>query len=141
MLSTGGEVDPGRGVTTPGVALYHEGLDLIAIVSTMSLQYIMFSVKRQILGCVILYVGPFGQGREFPQPCLSLLAEYYAFISLVQVSTGDDVYELRVRGPLANRTWTNVGVRWEPFDGGRVSDHKGGLEVSQTIRHMNINPL
>ena len=33
VLSTGGEVDAGRGVTTPGVALYHEGLDLIAIVS------------------------------------------------------------------------------------------------------------
>ena len=36
VLSTGGEVDPGRGVTTPGFALYHEGLDLIAIVSSRS---------------------------------------------------------------------------------------------------------
>ena len=35
VLSTGGEVDAGRGVTTPGVALYHEGLDLIAIVSKL----------------------------------------------------------------------------------------------------------
>ena len=76
VLSTGGEVDAGRGITSPGIALYHEGLDLIAI-----------------------------------------------------ISTGDDVYELRVRGPLANRTWTNVGVRWEPFNSAGVSEHKGGLEV------------
>ena len=54
------------------------------------------------------------------------------------MSTGDDVYELRVRGPLANRTWTNVGVRWEPFDGARVSDHKGGLEVSSTMEKYLI---
>ena len=43
VLSTGGEVDAGRGVTTPGVALYHEGLDLIAIVS---------SVQSGAAGCV-----------------------------------------------------------------------------------------
>ena len=58
---------------------------------------------------------------------------------ILQVSTGDDVYELRVRGPLANRTWTNVGVRWEPFDGASVSDHKGGLEVCSAIIHSLLN--
>ena len=40
VLSTGGEVDAGRGVTTPGVALYHEGLDLIAIVSTVQKRFL-----------------------------------------------------------------------------------------------------
>ena len=62
----------------PGQAIYHEGMDLIAV-----------------------------------------------------VSTGEDVWELRVTGQLINETWSNIGVRWEPNkeDAGLHFSEKGGLQV------------
>ena len=48
------------------------------------------------------------------------------------VSTGDDVYHLKVRGPLSNLTWTNIGIRWEPFNRTALDKpihERGGLEV------------
>ncbi len=57
----------------PGVALYHEGIDLIAV-----------------------------------------------------VSTDEDVWSLRVRGQLMNKTWSNIAIRWEKT----YTTNSGGLEVS-----------
>ncbi len=45
------------------------------------------------------------------------LALYHQGMDLVAVvSTGEDVWRLRVTGPLKNQTWNNIGIRWEPFD-------------------------
>lgn len=72
IFSTGGDYVADK--AWPGMALYHEGIDLVAI-----------------------------------------------------VSTGDDVWYLKVRGQLLNETWSNIGVRWEPS----VDDTTGGLEVNK----------
>ena len=63
----------------PGMALYHEGMDLVAI-----------------------------------------------------ISTGADVWSLKVRGQLINETWNNIGITWEPYrnDSGLPHAEMGGLEVS-----------
>ena len=36
------------------------------------------------------------------------------------VSTDRDVWQLKVRGQLMNETWSNIGIRWEPYDESRV---------------------
>ena len=71
----GGDFDYASARAFPGVSLYHQGMDLVAV-----------------------------------------------------VSTGEDVWRLRVRGPVGNDTWTNVGIRWRrPDDGG--GDGDWGIEV------------
>ena len=37
------------------------------------------------------------------------------------VSTDQDVWQLKVRGQLMNESWSNIGIRWEPYDESRVS--------------------
>ncbi len=74
MFFKGGDYDGDKAF--PGLALYHEGIDLIAI-----------------------------------------------------VSTGEDVWRLRVMGQLQNLTWNNIGIRWEPTDMTRPLEERGGLEV------------
>jgi hypothetical protein len=66
----------------PGVAVYHEGMDLIAV-----------------------------------------------------VSTDEDVWSLRVRGQLMNKTWSNIGVRWEPHNIKGIGAY-GGLEVGHQTNAM-----
>jgi hypothetical protein len=79
IFSTGGDHNETMGFSYPGLALYHEGIDVIAV-----------------------------------------------------VSTGEEVYNLKVRGPLNNLTWTNIGIRWEPFNfsSNKPISERGGLEVS-----------
>ena len=70
------------------------------------------------------------------------LALYHQGMDLVAVvSTGEDVWKLRVTGQLRNLTWSNVGIRWEPFDEERVNDKKGGLEVCVRISKQILVPL
>ena len=48
------------------------------------------------------------------------------------VSTGDDVWELGVRGQLNNQSWINFGVIWEPVTA-MGKDHKGGISVRNHV--------
>ena len=75
----GGDYDKAAKKAYPGLALYHEGIDLVAV-----------------------------------------------------VSTGQDVWSLKVRGQLVNETWNNIGVNWAPYknDTGLAHSERGGLEVS-----------
>lgn len=47
------------------------------------------------------------------------------------VSTGADVWSLKVRGQLVNETWNNIGVNWSPYknDTDLPYSERGGLEV------------
>ena len=67
------------------------------------------------------------------------MALYHVGMDLVAVvSTGDDVWQLRVRGQLSNESWSNIGVRWEPFT---VSTFQGGLELyvnNEKIGHAHL---
>lgn len=76
IFSTGGDYKDDK--SYPGIALYHEGMNLGAI-----------------------------------------------------VSTGEDVYELKVIGQLKNETYSNIAVRWEPYknDPTLPVEERGGLEV------------
>ena len=80
MFSTGGDYDKDLGKSVPGFALYHQGLDVIAV-----------------------------------------------------VSTGEDVWELRVRGQLINETWTSYGIIWKKpnLDETKALSHtaRGGLQM------------
>ena len=80
IFSTGVDYDYALNRSIPGFAVYHEGLDIIAI-----------------------------------------------------VSTGEDVWELRVRGQLYNETWNSIGIRWEKpnLDETVVltPEERGGLEL------------
>jgi hypothetical protein len=92
VFSTGGDFDNNRGVIHPGIGIYHEGMDLIAVVSTDA-----------------------------------------------------DVWQLRVRGQLLNQTWSNIGIRWEPYrdDPALSYGDRGGLELyvnAEKIGHA-IKPL
>ncbi|CAM6054613.1 unnamed protein product, partial [Sphagnum tenellum] len=82
IFSTGGDYDYSSSKAYPGLALYHQGMDTIAV-----------------------------------------------------VSTGDDIWELRVTGQLMNDSWSNIGVRWEPnIDDPTLDiDDRGGLEVNRTV--------
>ena len=56
------------------------------------------------------------------------------------ISTGEDVWELRVKGQLENETWSNIGVRWEPHNlsAGLAHEDRGGLELyvnSEKVGH------
>ena len=68
-------------------------------------------------------------GRSVPG-----LAVYHLGLDLVAViSTGEDVWELKVRGPVYNRTWQSVGIRWvKPNLDETVTlfpEERGGLEM------------
>ena len=78
MHFSGGDYDMGTKKSYPGLALYHEGMDLVAV-----------------------------------------------------VSTGSDVWSLKVRGQLVNETWNNIGVNWAPYRNDTDLPHseRGGLEV------------
>ena len=61
------------------------------------------------------------------------MALYHEGIDLVAVvSTGQDVWSLKVRGQLVNETWNNIGVNWEPYknDSTLPFTERGGLEVT-----------
>ena len=49
------------------------------------------------------------------------------------VSTGEDVWEVKVRGQLNNKTWNSIGIRWEkPNMDEKVTlppEERGGLEL------------
>ena len=51
------------------------------------------------------------------------------------VSTGSDVWSLKVRGQLVNETWNNIGVNWSPYRNDTDLPHseRGGLEVRLDI--------
>ena len=74
ILSSGGDYDYDSGETWPGFSLYHEGMDVVAL-----------------------------------------------------VSTGQDVWELKVRGPIENDTWVNFGINWIAEEGN--TDTEPGLEL------------
>ena len=63
VISTGGDFKRANGKAWPGVAVYHEGIEIVAV-----------------------------------------------------VSTGERVWELRVKGQLLNNTWTQIGVRFQMPD-------------------------
>jgi len=56
------------------------------------------------------------------------------------VSTGEDVWELRVRGQLLNETWTSIGIRWEMPNLDETlalpPEERGGLEM-----HINLEKV
>ena len=57
---------------------------------------------------------------------------YHEGMDLVAVvSTGADVWSLKVRGQLVNETWNNIGVNWSPYknDTDLPYSERGGLEV------------
>lgn len=92
MFSTGGDYDAALKKTVPGFALYHKGLDIIAV-----------------------------------------------------VSTGDDVWELKVRGQLTNETWTNYGIVWSPPDLDETKilppTQRGGLEMYVNLQKVGHSVL
>jgi hypothetical protein len=79
VVSTGADYNRATGRAYPGFSIYHEGPDLVAV-----------------------------------------------------VSTGEEVWELKVTGQLYNDSWTNIGIRWSKPD---LSDKTtpvlqlGGLEL------------
>lgn len=91
IFSTGGDYDYVSERAYPGLTLYHQGIDLIAV-----------------------------------------------------VSTGEDVWALRVTGQLRNETWSNIGVRWEANDIYDIDwNDPGGLELyvnSEKVGHA-VFPL
>lgn len=80
VISTGADYDTDLEKSIPGFAVYHHGLDLVAV-----------------------------------------------------VSTGEDVWELKVRGQLTNKTWQSIGIRWDrPNLDETVTllpEERGGLEL------------
>ena len=73
--------------------------------------------------------GDYNQDSKKAYPGLAL---YHEGIDLVAiVSTGQDVWSLKVRGQLVNETWNNIGVNWEPYknDSTLPFTERGGLEV------------
>ena len=84
LISTGADyeisADGATGRSVPGMAVYHLGLDLVAV-----------------------------------------------------ISTGEDVWELKVRGPVYNKTWQSIGIRWiKPNLDETVTlfpEERGGLEM------------
>ena len=67
------------------------------------------------------------------------MALYHEGIDLVAVvSTGQDVWSLKVRGQLVNETWNNIGVNWEPYknDSTLPFTERGGLEVTCISIHI-----
>ena len=55
------------------------------------------------------------------------------------VSTGSDVWSLKVRGQLVNETWNNIGVNWTPYknQSDLPHDERGGLEVMKMLGVFN----
>ena len=94
IVGTGADYDATTGETIPGFALYHIGMDVVAV-----------------------------------------------------VSTGDDVWELKVRGPVVNETWTNYGIIWiaPDLDTTKVVDpiERGGLKLYFNLEQVgqSILPL
>jgi len=92
IVSTGADYDRTLQKNIPGFAIYHHGLDLIAI-----------------------------------------------------VSTGEDVWELKVRGPLTNKTWQSIGVRWgwPNLDETVTLDpaERGGLEMYVNLEKVGQSVL
>ena len=86
LVSTGAEFDRTSGKAYPGLAIYHEGIDLVAV-----------------------------------------------------VSTGQEVWELRVTGQLYNDSWTNIGIRWQQpnyTDPSTPQEKKGGLEMYVNLQKV-----
>jgi len=58
---------------------------------------------------------------------------HYGLDLVAVVSTGEDVWELRVRGPVTNKTWQSIGMRWvQPNLDETVTlfpEERGGLEM------------
>ncbi len=50
------------------------------------------------------------------------------------MSTGEDVWYLKVRGQLVNESWSNIGITWEPLDASAPLGQGGGLEVTIITR-------
>merc|ERR1719245_569720 len=96
LLSTGADyeisADGATGRSVPGLAVYHLGLDLVAV-----------------------------------------------------ISTGEDVWELKVRGPVYNKTWQSVGIRWvKPNLDETVTlfpEERGGLEMYVNLEKVGQSLL
>jgi len=92
ILSTGADYDEDVQKSVPGFAIYHHGMDLIAI-----------------------------------------------------VSTGEDVWELTVRGQLTNKTWQSIGIRWDwPNLDETVTllpEERGGLELYVNLEKVGQSVL
>ena len=92
ILSTGADFDRELNVSIPGLALYHEGMDIVAV-----------------------------------------------------VSTGEDVWELRVRGQLVNESWVNIGVLWEKPNLDEsitvLPEVRGGLELFVNLEKVGQTVL
>lgn len=86
VMSTGAQYDREVAVAWPGFAIYHQGVDLVAV-----------------------------------------------------VSTGEEVYEVRVTGQIFNATWNNIGIR---FKQPNLTDHAtpieklGGLELYVNLERV-----
>ena len=98
VFSTGADVDLKINVTVPGFAVYHYGMDLVAV-----------------------------------------------------VSTGDDVWQLSVRGQLTNQSFTNIGIRWNfpnlnnwvvlnPVDRGGLEMYVNQVRVGQAVQPLPRPP-
>lgn len=91
IISSGADYDPISGKAYPGFAIYHQGVDLVGV-----------------------------------------------------VSTGEEVWELRVTGQLHNDTWHNIGIRFKKPD---LTDTKtpmtklGGLELFVNLERVGHSLL
>ena len=74
-------------------------------------------------------------GKSYPG--LSLYHEGMDLVAVV--STGEDVWSLKVRGQLVNETWNNIGVNWSPYknDTDLSYSERGGLEVKISRAHIS----
>ena len=76
-------------------------------------------------------------GQHFKEKTTPGFSLYKIGMDIVAVvSTGKDVWELKIRGQLNNQTWVNIGVIWEQLESKNKS-YTGGLSVS-TIRYSHF---
>ena len=71
--------------------------------------------------------------RSLGQAVPGFSIHHYGLDLIAVVSTGEDVWELKVRGPVYNKTWQSVGIRWvQPNLDETVTlfpEERGGLEM------------
>ena len=70
---------------------------------------------------------------------------HYGLDLIAVVSTGEDVWELKVRGPVTNKTWQSIGLRWvEPNLDETVTlfpEERGGLEMYVNLEKVGQSLL
>ena len=70
---------------------------------------------------------------------------HYGLDLVAVVSTGEDVWELKVRGPVTNKTWQSIGLRWvQPNLDETVTlfpEERGGLEMYVNLEKVGQSLL